>query len=176
MAIKTLQSLLLAGAVGWALFPQWGGLAFLAIYALVLLTVVSKRRAARKKLSAHVEEMQRAISPDAIAWAKEHPLFYVWPEAARAWGLTLKITSLMMLSLSVWFVIRGVVFLAPTVWLSIIPAAAVFLVGITWGGRLDLEALLGEEKWKAKKVLHDEVKKVLTLQSLAGKWTPGEPA
>ena len=88
----------------------------------------------------------------------------------------MKITSLMILILSVWFVIRGVVFLAPGVWLAIIPAAVVFVVGITWGGRLDLEALLGEEKWKAKKVLHDEVKKVLTLQSLAGKWTPGEPA
>ncbi len=160
--------------VGWGLFPRWGGFAFFAVYALVLLTIATKRLAARRKLTAHLDELAKAVSPDGIAWANEHPLFYVWPDAARAWGLTLKISSLLMLVLSVWFLIRGFAFLSPGVWLAIIPAAAVFVVGVTLGGRLDLDALLAEERWKAKKPLHDEVKKVLTLQALAGKWSPGE--
>ena len=54
--------------------------------------------------------------------------------------------------------------------------SSAFFAGVTWGGRLDLDALVGEERWLPKKALHDEVKKVLTLQSLAGKWAPGEPA
>lgn len=176
MAIRTLQSLLLLGAIGWALFPQWGAVAFFSAYLLLVGSLVLLARAARKKLGGHLDELAKALPPEAIDWAKQHPLFYVWPQAAREWGLTLKITSLLMLGLSLWFAIRGLVFVTPSVWLMILPAAAVFVVGITWGGRLDLEALLGEERWRPKKPLHDEVKKVLTLQSLAGKWTPGEPA
>jgi hypothetical protein len=175
VGVRTLQSLLVLAAIGWALIPGWGGPAFLAVYGLVLLTIATKRLAARRKLTAHLDELAKAVSPEGIAWAKDHPLFYVWPDAARAWGLTLKIGSLLMLVLSAWFVVRGVFFLAPGVWLWILPAGVVFVVGVTLGGRLDLDALLAEEKWKRHKPLHDEVKKVLTLQALAGKWSPGVP-
>ena len=119
--------------------------------------------------------MAGSLSSEAIAWAKNHPLFYVWPQSAREWAMTMKMVSLMMLLLSFWFLVRGVVFLQPWVWLCILPATAMFFLGVTWGDRLDLENVLTEEKWKGHKPLHDEVKKVLTLQSLAGKWAPGEP-
>ena len=75
----------------------------------------------------------------------------------------------------VWFIARGLFFLQPWVWLCLVPAAAIFFFGVTWGDKLDLENVLAEEKWARMKPLHDEVKKVLTLQSLAGKWAPGEP-
>ena len=175
MSLRSLQLLLFGAAIAWGLFPQWGGLFFGACYGLLLLTIVSKRRAAQKKLSAHTEQMAGSLTPEAIEWAKKHPLFYVWPSAAREWALTMKVVSLMMLLLSIWFVVRGLVFLQPWVWLCILPAAVIFFLGVTWGDKLDLENVLAEEKWKAQKPLHDEVKKVLTLQSLAGKWAPGEP-
>ena len=171
-----MRLVLFGACLAWGLFPQWGGLGFGAVYGLLLLTIVSKRRAARKKLATHEEQMAGSLTPEAIAWAKKHPLFYVWPQAAREWSLTMKVVSLMMLLLSVWFVVRGLVFLQPWVWLAIIPAAVVFFIGVTWGDRLDLENVLAEAKWAGRKPLHDEVKKVLTLQSLAGKWAPGEPA
>lgn len=174
--IKTLQLLLVAGAVAWALAPVWGGYGFGAIFLLTALTIFSKRRAARKKLAAHVEELGKSLTPEAVAWAQKHPLFYVWPEAAQAWGTTLKMTSLVMGLLSLWFLVRGFFFVQPWVWLCIAPATAVFFVGVTWGSKLDLETLLADDAKKPQKALHDEVKKVLTLQSLAGKWAPGEPA
>lgn len=176
MPIRTLQYLLLAAAMGWGLFPYWGGLAFGAVYALLLLTIVSKKRAAKKKLAGHAEQMAAALAPEAVAWANKHPLFYVWPTAAKAWALTMKVVSLMMLLLSIWFGARGILFLDPMVWLCIAPATVIFFLGVTWGDKFDLDSWLIEDKWKAMKPLHDEVKKVLTLQSLAGKWAPGEPA
>lgn len=175
MPVATLQLLLFGAGLAWGLFPYWGGLGFGAVYGLLLLTIVTKRRAARKKLAGHEEQMAGSLKPEAIAWAKKHPLFYVWPSAAREWALTMKMVSLMMMLLSVWFVVRGLVFLQPWVWLCIAPASAIFFFGVTWGDRLNLENVLKEEKWAEVKPLHDEVKKVLTLQSLAGKWAPGEP-
>ncbi len=176
MSITALRNLLIGAGLAWGLFPQWGGIAFVAVYGLLLLTIMSKRRAAKKLLAGHAEQMAGSLTPEAIAWAKEHPLFYVWPKAAKEWALTMKVVSLMTLILGVWFAVRGLVFLQPWVWLCLVPAAAIFFFGVTWGDRLDLENVLAEEKWAGKKGLHDEVKKVLTLQSLAGKWTPGEPA
>ena len=176
MPIKTLQLLLVVGALAWGLAPVWGGYGFGAIYLLMVLTVIAKRRAARKKLAAHAEELAKSLRPEAVAWAQKHPLFYVWPQAAQAWGLTLKMGSLLMGLLSIWFVVRGFLFLQPWVWLCILPATVVFFVGVTWGSRLDLDDLVQDEKWVAERTLHDEVKRVLALQSLAGKWSPGEPA
>lgn len=175
MTLATLRSVLFGAALGWGLFPQWGGLGFVAVYGLLLLTIVAKRRAAKKKLEGHADQMALSLTAEAVGWAKKHPLFYVWPQAAREWALTMKMVSLMMLLLGVWFVVRGIVFLQPWVWLCLLPATVIFFFGVTWGDRLDLENVLAEEKWKAHRPLHDEVKKVLTLQSLAGKWAPGEP-
>lgn len=175
MALRTLQGLVLLSAIGWAVFPYWGGFAFGAIYGLLLLTIVSKKRAARKKLAAHAEHLAASLPAETIDWAQKHALFYVWPTAAKAWALTMKMTSLTMLPLALWFGFRGLAFLQPWVWLCLVPAVGVFFLGVTWGDKLDLDAWLVEEKWKEKKPLHDEVKKVLTLQSLAGKWAPGEP-
>ena len=176
MPIKTLQLLLVASAAAWGIFPVYGGYGFGAAYLLVLLTVLAKRRAARKKLAAHVEEMGKSLPAEAVTWAQKHPLFYVWPQAAQAWGLTLRMTSLVMLLLSIWFVVRGFFFLQPWVWLCVAPATVVFFLGVTWGSRLDLDEFVKDEKLAGQRALHDEVKKVLTLQSLAGKWAPGEPA
>lgn len=174
MTIGNLRLLLFGAALGWGLFPYWGGLGFVAVYGLLLLTVKSKQRAAGKMLAAHEAELSKSVSPEAIAWAKQHPLFYVWPAPAKEWALTMKVVSLMMLLLSVWFVARALIFWQPWVLGCLVPAAGMFFLGVTWGDRLDLDNVLGEEKWKAKKPLHDEVRRVLTLQSLVGKWTPGD--
>ncbi len=176
MPIRTLQLLLVASAVAWGVAPIWGGYAFGAVYLLAVLTVLSKRRAAKKKLVAHAEELARSLPPEAVAWAQKHPLFYVWPQAAQAWGLTLKMASLTMGLLSLWFVVRGFLFVQPWVWLCVVPATAVFFAGVTWGSRLDLDEMVKDEKLAEQRKLHDETKKVLALQSLAGKWSPGEPA
>lgn len=179
MTLKTLQGVLVATALAWALAPYfllpYGAGFFLATFLLLAMTLVSKGKAARQRLKPHLEEMGKALPPEAVSWAQRYPFFYVWPEAARQWGVTLKMTALVMLLLSIWFGIRGAVFLQPTVWLMIVPAAAVFAVGVVWGGRLDLDDMIEEDRWKPMRPLHDEVKKVLTLQSLAGKWSPGEP-
>ncbi len=176
MTIGNLRLLLFGAALGWGLFPYWGGLGFAAVYGLLLLTVKSKQRAAAKKLSAHEAELSKSVSAEAIGFAKQHPLFYVWPAAAKEWALTMKVVSLMVLLLSAWFIARGLLFWQPWVILCLVPATAIFFLGVTWGDRLDLENVLPEPKWAGRKVLHDEVRRVLVLQSLAGKWSPGDPA
>ncbi len=168
-----MQSLLFGAGLAWGLFPQWGALVFGAVYGLMLLTIVAKRRAAGKHLAAQREPLAASLTPEGLAWASQHPLFYVWPATARAWARTMKTVSVMMVILSVWFAVRGFVFLQPWVWLCLIPAAAVLVFGFTWGDKLDFEGLLEDEKWAANRRLHDEVKRVLAVQSLAGKWASG---
>lgn len=175
MSLSTLRGLLVLGVAAWGLFPFYGMGAFLAVWALLLLSVVAKRRSAGKALEAHREKVSSMVSPEALQWARKHAFFYVWPEEAKAWGLTLKMVSLTMILLALWLGARGMVFASPSVWVGLLPAVVVFFVGTTLGGGLDVPELLNEERYRGHQPHHEELEKVLGLQRVAGQFAPGEP-
>jgi hypothetical protein len=172
LRVRTIQGLLAFGVLSWAVAPMWGGYAFGAVYLLTLLTLVLRRRAAGKKLGGHAGELSKSLPPEAVEWAQRYPLFYVWPEAAKSWALTMTLISLAMVGLSLLFVARGLFFVQPGVWVAVAPAAGVFFVSGVMARGLDLDELVGRVGQRAT---HDEVKRVLTMQSHAGTWSPGEP-
>jgi hypothetical protein len=59
--------------------------------------------------------------------------------------------------------------------LMLVPAIAVFFIGVTVGGKLEPDLLLTEDRYKDQKPVHDEAVKVLSLLSTAGRWAPPGP-
>jgi hypothetical protein len=176
MPLKTLQGLLVISAILWAIFPFYAAPVFLAFDLLLWLTTASKSRAARKYVDASSEQLEKTMSPEARGWVREYALHFVWPEESKAYGQTLKMTGLMMGFVVVWWVIYAVIRWNFLILTMIVPAIAVFFVGVTAGGKLEPDELVNESSYKDKKPLHEEAVKVLALLSTAGRWAPPAPS
>ena len=181
MPLKTLQGLLVGSALIWGLVPIYAAPIFLAFDLLLLLTALSKQRAAAKYVASAQEQLEKTMTPEGRAWVKKYAFHFVWAEEAKAYGTTLKMTSFMMMMLAVWWVVYAGIrwalgfdtsFGILVMW---VPALLVFICGVTVGGMLEPDQLLTEDKYKDKKPLHDEAVKVLALLSTAGRWAPPAP-
>lgn len=172
MPLTTLQGLLVLSAVVWAIFPIYGAPVFLALDALLLLTAAAKSRAAAKYVAAQAEQLDKTMTPEAKAWVQRFAFHFVWPAEAKAYGTALKMTSLVMMMLGVWFVVYSLLRWNPTLLFALVPAAVVFFLGTTVGGKLEPDLLLTEDRYKDKQPLHEEAVKVLSLLSTAGRWAP----
>jgi hypothetical protein len=181
MPLKTLQGMLVVSALAWAIFPIYAAPFFLAFDLLLWLTASSKSRAARKYVNEAGGHLEKTVQPETRAWIEAHAFHFVWPEEAKAYGTTLKMTSLLMLLLGVWWLVYSVIrfFLhfdnSFTILVMLVPAVAVFAIGVSTGGKLEPDQLLEEERYKDKKPFHEEAVKVLSLLSTAGRWAPPAP-
>jgi hypothetical protein len=175
MALKTLQGLLVGAAILWAIFPFYAAPVFLGLDLLLLLTVASKSRSAGKYVKGATEQLDKTMSPEARGWVERFSFHFVWPEEAKAYGATLKMSSFMMLFLGIWWVIYAVIRWNFGILLMLVPAIAVFFIGVTMGGKLEPDLLLTEDRYKDQKPVHDEAVKVLSLLSTAGRWAPPGP-
>lgn len=175
MQLRTLQLLLLLGAIAWALAPFWGMALFLAFELLLLITVAYKRRAAGRVVRAHREALEKMLTPEALAWVEARAFHFAWPKVADAYGTTLKMTSLLVLLVGLWLPVRALLFLSPQVLWGLGPAVAVFFVGVLVGSRIDAPSLLEQDGWKKFQPAHDEATKVVRLLETAGRWVQNPP-
>ena len=175
MPLNTLQGLLVGGAIVWALFPFYGAAVFAALELLLVLTVLSKSRAARKYVASAGEQLDKTMTPEARAWVSRFAMHFVWPKEAKAYGNTLKMTSLMMGLLALWLVARAVITFNFSILVMLVPLVAVFAIGVAFGGKLEPDLLVEEDRYRSSKPLHEEATKVLALLSTAGRWAPTPP-
>lgn len=175
MPLKTLQGLLVGSALLWAIFPFYGAPVFLAFELLLVLTAFSKSRSAKKYVRSAGEHLEKTLSPEARGWVEKYAFHFVWPEEAKAYGTTLKMTSLLMMMLAVAWVGHALLRFDFRYLLVLVPGLLVFVSGVSVGGKLEPDQLLTEDRYKDKKPLHDEAVKVLALLSTAGRWAPPVP-
>jgi len=170
--LRTLQGLLVVSALFWAFFPRWGVGVFAAAQLLCLVSVWRKVRAARKSVAPRVEELRKALSEEGVAWVQRFAFWYVARDQSQEWGTTLKMSSLLMLLLAPWLVIRALISVEFHLLLLLIPVVAFFFIGVTAGSRLDVEDLVNAAHWSKHKALHEEATRVLSLKETVGQWPP----
>lgn len=175
MPLKTLQGLLVGSALIWAIFPFYGAPVYLAFELLLILTALSKSRSALKYVQSAGGHLEKTLSPEARGWVEKYAFHFVWPEEAKAYGTTLKMTSLMMMLLAVAWVGHTIFRFNLSILLMFLPGLAVFAAGVSLGGKLEPDQLLSEDRYKDQRPLHEEAVKVLALLSTAGRWTPPAP-
>jgi hypothetical protein len=162
--LRTLQGLLVISALVWALFPRAGVGVFASAQLLCLFTVWRKIRAARASIEPRLEELNKALTPEGVQWVQRFAFWYTARDACREWGTTLKMSSLLMLLLAPWLIIRALIAAEFTLLFMLGPAVLFFFVGVVAGGRLDLDELVNDEGWKQHKQLHEDATRVLALK------------
>lgn len=172
MSLRTIQRLLVACALLWALIPTWGGLLFASSWVLLAVGTVSRTRTARRVVDANRDELAKGMSEEAIAWVRRFPVVYVWREAGKEWGTTWRMSGMLALFLAPWFAIRALVFHESwELWL-LLPLLFQLVVGVRIALRVEVAELLEEARWKKFLPQHEEALRYLSLRATVGKWPP----
>ncbi len=173
LSLTTVQRLLVISALSWAIFPRWGGFAFLASWVLLAIGSANRTTRARKVLDAH-GSLLGTLSPETQSLVQRFPLAYVWPSTAERWGTTWQLSGLVSLILAGVFAAWALLTFTAWYLLLLVPLAGT-LVG---GGAMARRIKVGDrvkEDLKELRPAHDSLTTVLALKTTIGQWPP-EPS
>jgi hypothetical protein len=168
LSLKVAQRLIVLSGMLWALFPSWGVPAFAAAVVLLMAQIFQRTRQARRFVLERRDELARVLPGPALGQLEAAPLHYVWPEESRAYVVTLRMASLVLLLLLPVFVLRALLVNREDGW-ALVPAAIFFVSAGRLATRLDVDAAARDE---ATEALHQQVVAVATMKALAGQWAP----
>lgn len=165
-----LQMLLMFSALGWAIWPVWGGLAFSVSVAMLAVGTLVRGRQARAVLERH-EALLNALSDEPRALLRRFPWAYVWPRNARAWANTWLVVPLLALLVSAVMLVRAL--LTQQWWL--LTALATVPVGVVLAGAVS-RVLKPRPRFKADLTAlapaHQTLRLYLKLKETVGHWPP----
>lgn len=174
MSLKVTQALLVLCAVAMAVSPVWGGLAFAAAWASLVVGTWSRVRRARAVLRQHLGALGE--QPEAVTrWARRHALAYVWPTSATEWGDTWQMTGLLALLLVPAVLLHALFGRDVTRLGLLVPLALQLSVGVRVALRLKVGERLKDGGPAGDRALHEALATKLALQTAVGKWPP-EPS
>lgn len=175
MSFTATQRLLVVAALVWALLPDWGGPVFAVAWVALWAGTHRRAQRARAVFDAHAAQALKALDAETLAFVRAHAFAYLWREAAVAWGVTWRVSSLIAMLLAPWFVIRAVMTQAWWELGLLVPLAVVFLMGGRYGLELQLDEWVEDDRYRQHKQRHGTVKTLLALKAAAGHWPP-EPS
>ncbi len=164
MTLRSLQTVFVVSWLLWACLPLWGIAAFAAVEVLFMAAVATRTRDARNTFETTHAQVAEALSPEALAWVRRFPVFYVSRVASRDFGRTLKAISLSLIGLAVITAARTLLQQDPWILCALVPMVGFFFLNVVIAGPLEADELIQEDRWKRFQPQHDEVVKAMAAR------------